>query len=90
MLRYPVPSNHEDHSRWIELSTFDELPPGWQRKTIPTMAQAMANHPMLDIEIHYGVVTQALPYADLLKAFPDVDPAKTYVTIRHRIRPLNG
>lgn len=84
MLRYDVPQRKEGHSVWIELSTFEELPEQHRKKTRPTMAQSMARKSSLEIEVSYGVVTRELLYADLLKAFPDLDPEITYITVHHK------
>ena len=82
MLRFNVPSDSEHLSIWINLSTFEELPLEWQRKTKLTMAQLMAKSPMLEIG---GLNPRLIPFADLLSAFPDIDLEKTYVTTHFKL-----
>lgn len=76
MLRYDVPQRDQGYSAWIELSTFDELPEHHQRTTKHTLAQLMAENPILELG---GINPRLIPYADLLKAFPNLDPESTYV-----------
>ena len=84
MHKFTVPSLSEGYSVWIELSTFDELPLEQRRKTRPTMAESMAKKSMIEIESHYGLTTHAIPYSDVIKAFPDIDPEITYVTVHFK------
>jgi hypothetical protein len=76
MLRYDVPQRDEGYSLWIELSSFEELPLEHRRTTKHTLAQLMTKGPILEIG---GIKPHLIPYADLLTAFPDLDPESTYV-----------
>jgi len=82
MYRYDVPQRDEGYSAWIELSTFEELPEQHRRTTMPTMAQSMAENPILEMG---GINPRLIPYADLLTAFPDLDPESTYVICRFKL-----
>lgn len=85
MLRYDIPQRNKGCSVWIELSTFEELPERYQKKRLPTLAQLMAKSAGYELEVSYGVVTRTLPYTELLRAFPDVDPEQTYLTLHYKL-----
>lgn len=86
MLKFHVPSYNQNLSIWIELSTFDELPIEQQSPTRPTLAQSMAERPSIEVG---GLHTRFIPYADLLKAFPNIDPENTYVTTRFQTHSVS-
>ena len=49
------------------------------------MAQAIARNSSLELEVSYGTVKRSIPYSDLLKAFPDLDAEKTYITTHFKL-----
>ena len=96
MFKYDVLPLRDGYSVWIELRTLHEVSLEDGRKTKPAFSQLMAKSHMLEIESRYGVTTNTVPFADILKAFPDIDPENTYITLRFQLgsvykwSPLNG